>query len=98
MEIDLEYYEQLGDFRLFDENIGEVLMEVTGFVFKAFKSAKTLAYISTEHELGILEEKINAALILLVNLSDECGFDLSRHIEAKIKYNSTRERLHGKSY
>jgi NTP pyrophosphatase (non-canonical NTP hydrolase) len=98
LKIALEDYEQQGDFQLFAPNVGEVLMEVTGFIFQAFQSAKTLAFLETQDELNALEAKINAALILLFNLSVCCEFQLLRHIDAKIKFNSTREHLHGKAY
>lgn len=88
VNIDLVEYEKQGDFELSDPNVGEVLMGVTGFVFRAYQS-------ESESEL---EAKINAALILLFNLSGCCEFQLLRHIEAKMKYNATRERLHGKAY
>jgi NTP pyrophosphatase (non-canonical NTP hydrolase) len=31
-------------------------------------------------------------------LSDDINMDLEKHIELKLKYNSSRERLHGKKY
>ena len=37
----------------------------------------------------------------LIRLCDMCGFlniDLESHVKAKMKYNATREKLHGKKY
>lgn len=98
VEIKLEFYEEQGDFQLFDPNVGETLMEVNVNLAYAFQSANTLAFISTDDELNFLEKRLNASLILLFNLSVCCEFQLLRHIEAKMKFNSMRERLHGKAY
>lgn len=96
--INLADYEQKGDFRIFENNVGEVLMEVVVWVNEAYKSTDYLAFVETEEHLKGLEAEINAALILLFNLSVQCDFQLLRHIEAKMKFNSMRERLHGKAY
>lgn len=98
VEIKLEFYEELGDFQLFDPNVGETLMEVNVNLAYAFQSANTLAFISTDDELNFLEKRINASLILLFNLSVCCEYQLLRHIKEKMKFNQTRERLHGKAY
>ena len=98
LKIGLEYYAEQGDFQLFQNNVGEVLMEVVGWVNEAYKTTNRLAFVETEQHRSELEAQINAALILLFNLSVQCEFQLLRHINAKMKFNSTRERLHGKKY
>ena len=98
LKIDLYYYKSSVDMHLFSKNIGEILIEITFEVCNASQYARMHTLGLTKRYVTSLEEKINAALIMLVKLSEQCGFDLSRHIEAKMKYNSTRERLHGKSY
>jgi NTP pyrophosphatase (non-canonical NTP hydrolase) len=38
---------------------------------------------------------------VFIRLGDMCGglnIDIEKHIEAKMKYNKTREKLHGKKY
>lgn len=44
------------------------------------------------------ELRIQDAIIQLFGLSKHLGIDLEWHIEQKMKYNSTREALHGKKY
>lgn len=98
VKIDLNLYDIVGDFEIYEPNIGEVLLDVTGWIYRAYQSANALAFVETDDELKELESKINASLILLFNLSAHCEFQLLRHIEAKMKFNSTRPRLHGKAY
>ncbi len=44
------------------------------------------------------EDEIADAVIRLFDLSAGLRIDLERHIIEKLKYNSSRERLHGKRY
>lgn len=44
------------------------------------------------------EDEIADAVIRLLDLCGGLGIDIERHIEAKMEYNKTRERLHGKKY
>lgn len=88
LEINPYEYEQYGDFDLEkDENIGWVLFEMTKWVCKAHKPSAVSQ-----------EACLNAVLILAKNLAENLGFDLQRHIELKMQYNATRERMHGKKY
>ena len=54
--------------------------------------------LQEREQIAKLEKHINHALAYLYNLSDFCGFDLNKHILAKMRYNTTREYLHGKAY
>jgi NTP pyrophosphatase (non-canonical NTP hydrolase) len=99
INIDIGLYEAQGDFDLrFEENVGEILMEVVVYIDRAYGIAKELCFVDTKFGMQNLESKINATLILLLNLCKKLDIDIYRHIEAKMKYNSTRERLHGKAY
>jgi NTP pyrophosphatase (non-canonical NTP hydrolase) len=99
INIDIGLYEAQGDFDLrFEENVGEILMEVVGYINRTYDIAKELSFVDTKFSVQNLESKINATLILLLNLCKKLDIDIYRHIEAKMKYNSTRERLHGKAY
>lgn len=51
-----------------------------------------------QEQITKLEKHINHALAYLYNLADFLGFDLNKHILAKMQYNITREYLHGKAY
>lgn len=44
------------------------------------------------------QDEIADAVIRLLDLSAGLGIDIDKHIEAKLKYNLTRPRLHGKAY
>jgi len=44
------------------------------------------------------EDEIADAVIRLLDLSAGLGIDLEKHINAKVRYNQSRPKLHGKSY
>lgn len=44
------------------------------------------------------EDEIADAIIRLLDLSAGLSIDLEKHINAKVRYNETREKLHGKQY
>jgi hypothetical protein len=44
------------------------------------------------------EDEISDAIIRLLDMSAGLGIDLETHINAKVAYNATRQRLHGKGY
>lgn len=44
------------------------------------------------------EDEIADTMIRLFDLSAGLGIDIEKHIELKLKYNSTRQRKHGKKY
>lgn len=47
---------------------------------------------------GSFEEEIADTFIRLFDLCEIRNIDIEEHIELKMKYNETRERLHGKKY
>lgn len=88
LTIDIPLYEMHGDFDFpKDSNVGEVLLDITAWICRARRDVS----IDTE-------ACFNAAVILCCNLADAQGFDLFRHIELKMQYNETRQRMHGKKY
>jgi len=44
------------------------------------------------------EDEIADAVIRLLDLSAGLGIDLEKHISAKVKFNTSRPKLHGKAY
>lgn len=44
------------------------------------------------------EDEISDAIIRLLDMAGGLGIDLFKHINAKLDYNSSRPRLHGKTY
>jgi hypothetical protein len=47
---------------------------------------------------GTVEEELADAIIRLADIAGIYGIDLDWHIKAKMAYNETRPRLHGKRY
>lgn len=50
------------------------------------------------HIKDTFEDEIADAMIRLFDMCGGLGIDIEYHIEQKLAYNKTRERLHGKSY
>ena len=50
------------------------------------------------HIKDTFEDEIADAIIRLLDLSAGLGIDIESHIRLKVKYNTTRPRLHGKAY
>jgi len=44
------------------------------------------------------EDELADAVIRILDLCGAKGIDIEKHIELKMKYNATRERMHGKKY
>lgn len=44
------------------------------------------------------EDELADALIRLLDLAGACGINLQTHVEQKLRYNATREHLHGKKF
>lgn len=96
-EIPLEYdKDSVNEFEL--GNIGEALMSVTGSVWGAYVSSEAYRLYPTVDNAQDISHDVHAALDKLFGIANCIGFDLFRHIELKMQYNATRERLHGKKY
>jgi len=86
--IDLEYKSidkessQLSDSR----NIGESLIEITKCILEI--------HMNDQKTFLDFEESISS----LIDLCDRLNIPIQKHIEAKMAYNKTRPRLHGKEY
>lgn len=50
------------------------------------------------HIKDSFEDEIADAIIRLLDLSAGLNIDIEKHINAKVNYNKSRERLHGKLY
>lgn len=44
------------------------------------------------------EDELADAIIRILDICGARGIDIDKHIELKMKYNATRERMHGKKY
>jgi len=52
----------------------------------------------SKHVKDTFEDEIADAVIRLFDMSAGLGIDLESHIEAKLRYNATRPKMHGKKY
>jgi len=50
------------------------------------------------HVKDSFEDELADALIRILDMCGGLGIDIQRHVEEKLHYNATRERLHGKNY
>lgn len=92
-----------------ERNVGEMLMLVTSELGEAMEAHrknrvadwgrfdyKNVAF--TECIKDTFEDELADAIIRLLDMCGGLGIDIQRHITEKLKYNATRERLHGKLY
>jgi len=65
-----------------------------------FESDKHLYLVSSFQCLikDTFEDELADTIIRILDLCGAHGIDIEKHIELKMKYNETRERLHGKKY
>ena len=70
------------------DNFGHNLMCISVTVGEAF----------LEQDKKSCGPLLGCAIKAIQSLEKHMGFDLIRHIELKMKYNATRERMHGKAY
>jgi NTP pyrophosphatase (non-canonical NTP hydrolase) len=52
----------------------------------------------SKHVKDTFEDEIADAVIRLFDMSAGLGIDLESHIVAKLRYNATRPKMHGKKY
>ncbi|MCX6186038.1 MAG: hypothetical protein NTU43_03445 [Bacteroidetes bacterium] len=52
----------------------------------------------TSHVKDTFEDEIADAVIRLLDMSAGLGIDIEKHIEAKLRYNASRPKKHGKKY
>lgn len=52
----------------------------------------------SNHIKDTFEDEIADAVIRLFDMSAGLGIDLESHIEAKLRYNANRPKMHGKKY
>lgn len=60
------------------------------------ESDETIAF--KENIKDTFEDEIADAIIRLLDMSGGLGIDINFHINAKLNYNRSRPRLHGKTY
>lgn len=73
----------------------EIICDDNENQFYKDKTFAELMYAIVKH---VVFESLDIVLFELFGLADYLGFDLMEHIKLKMKYNSTRPRMHGKRY
>lgn len=93
-----------------ERNVGEMLMLVVSELGEAMEAHRknrfaTWKNVDTETMMGFeadvkdtFEDEIADSIIRLLDMCGGLKIDIDRHIQAKLKYNKSRPRLHGKSY
>ena len=76
------------------DNFGANLFQICGEIQKASEYALT----NDIWDSAKSKDNIHSALALIIQLCEREEIDLLKHIELKMKYNATRERMHGKAY
>jgi NTP pyrophosphatase (non-canonical NTP hydrolase) len=90
-----------------ERNIGEALMLVVTELSEGleahrkgiFAPKQRLPMDKFEAEIkDTFEDEIADSIIRLLDLAGGLGIDIDYHVMAKLEYNKTRARLHGKNY
>lgn len=96
-----------------ERNVGELLMLVTSELGEAMEAHRKGRFANghsmatsystwkewfEKHYKDTFEDEIADAVIRLLDLSAGLGIDLEKHINAKVRYNESRPKLHGKLY
>jgi NTP pyrophosphatase (non-canonical NTP hydrolase) len=93
-----------------ERNVGETLMLIVTELAEALEAHRKGRMAADDSRLhptkeefeelykDTFEDEIADAMIRIFDFCGGTGIDLDFHIEQKVKYNSTRERLHGKQY
>ena len=88
---------KVGGMKSFESDMGYAILSLEDFT----PENQNYLWIVNRFETTVkdtFEDEIADAVIRLLDLSAGLGIDLEKHINAKVQYNKSRERLHGKSY
>ena len=94
-----------------ERNIGEMLMLVVSELGEAMEALRK-GKMAPEREPGLaydkdwfaanikdtFEDEVADALIRILDMCGGLGINIDYHVKAKLEYNATRERLHGKKF
>lgn len=91
-----------------ENNVGEKLMLIVSELGEALEAHRMEKYCEidevTSNEQFVLsvkdtfEDELADAVIRILDLCGGLDIDLEWHVQEKMKYNESRERLHGKKY
>ena len=90
---------------LVTSELGEAMEAHRKGRFAEFEQAETNVRLGGDWDANFkayikdtFEDEIADAVIRLLDLSAGLGIDLEKHINAKVRYNESRPKLHGKLY
>lgn len=75
----------------------EMIAKVQDYTREDFKLEKEKYYFES-YIKDTFEDEIADTVIRILDLCGARGIDIEKHINLKLKYNATRERMHGKAY
>lgn len=93
-----------------DRNVGEALMLVVSELGEAMDAHQKGRFAAVGESIYMepqvfearikdtFEDELADTIIRLLDISAGIGIDIEKHINMKVSYNKTRERLHGKRY
>ena len=96
-----------------ERNVGEMLMLIVSEIGEAMEAhrknrfairskidpKKDMEPVKFEHLIkDTFEDELADAVIRILDMAGGLGIDLEWHIQQKVEYNKSRERLHGKQY
>lgn len=94
LQFDDNYIESSQMIGAVPKNFGDSLMRLSGSVYWVWMVASGYTRFTTEDQVN----KVADAFAFLLSICEKFQIDLPLHIQLKMKYNATRERLHGKAY
>lgn len=59
---------------------------------------KDFNYMFVDNVKDTFQDELADAVIRILDLAEGLEFDIEKHIALKMRFNATRERLHGKKY
>ena len=65
---------------------------------QCYELVQCITAIYNDTDVNEIAMYAGAALLFCFDFAEKHGFDLEYHIEQKMKYNESREKLHGKNY
>lgn len=93
-----------------ERNVGEMLMLIVSEIGEAMEAHRKNRFAVQEHSMDLsptkfehlikdtFEDELADAVIRILDMAGGLDIDLEWHIQQKVQYNTTRERLHGKQY
>lgn len=95
---DIKIYDRAKRFDKVPENVGEALFGLTEKIILVKKRYDQAIVDGTGTSLDRLSKAVNRCLWSIISIAQKLDIDLEYHVEAKMLFNKTRDRFHGKNY